>query len=112
MRHPGREPLKHSRKTLLLFEAFREGKMYLKRFGQTEVRRKVRTNRGSDKERFGQTEIQTNRGSDKQRFGQTEVRTNRGLDKLKFGHTFFFLRNWQFGISLIIFRSSGVHRYA
>ena len=45
MRHPGREPLKHSRKTLLLFEAFGEGKMYLKRFGQTEVR----TNRGVDK---------------------------------------------------------------
>ena len=57
MRHPGREPLKHSRKTLLLFEAFGEGNMYLKRFGQTEVQ----TNRGSDKQRFGQTEVWTNR---------------------------------------------------
>ena len=28
---------------------------------------KVRTNRSSDKQRFGQTEVQTNRGSDKQR---------------------------------------------
>ena len=28
---------------------------------------KVRTNKGSDKQRFGQTEVQTNRGSDKQR---------------------------------------------
>ena len=82
MRHPGREPLKYIRKILLLFEAFWEGKMCLKRFGQTEV--------------------QTNRGSDKQRFGLIEICV------LKF----LFLEYWQYYIFSFISGSIGVHTYA